>query len=44
MEPVIKILSEKKLIGKRMTMTLADNKTAELWKGFMSRKKKLKII
>ena len=42
MEPVIKILSEKKLIGKRMTMTLADNKTAELWKGFMSRKKEVK--
>jgi AraC family transcriptional regulator len=42
MEPVIKILSEKKLIGKRMTMTLADNKTSELWKDFMSRKNEIK--
>ena len=38
MQPQIKFLSEKKLIGTRMTMTFAHNKTAELWKNFMPRR------
>jgi len=42
MEPIIKILPEKKLIGKRLRMTLADNKTQELWKSFMPRRKEIK--
>ena len=42
MEPRIEIIAEKKLVGKRMTMTFADNKTFELWKSFMSRRKEIK--
>lgn len=41
MEPRIETLSEKKLIGKRQTMSLTDNKTAELWKSFMPRRKEI---
>lgn len=33
--PTIKDLQEKKLIGKSMKMSLANNKTADLWKSFM---------
>lgn len=42
MNPEIKILPEKKLIGKRMQMTLSDNKTNELWKSFMPSRKEIK--
>ena len=42
MDPSIKILLEKKFIGKRTTMTLANNKTLELWKSFMERRKEIK--
>jgi AraC family transcriptional regulator len=41
MDPVIQRLPEKKLIGKRISMSLADNKTHELWKGFMPRRKEI---
>jgi AraC family transcriptional regulator len=41
MNPIIKILPEKKLIGIRMKMNLADNKTPELWKSFMPRRKEI---
>lgn len=37
MTPKIKHLSSKKLVGKRLTMSLVENKTAELWHSFMSR-------
>lgn len=30
--PRIEILSPRKLIGKRLTMAFADNKTADLWR------------
>jgi len=33
----IEILPEKKLIGKRLQMSLANNKTQELWQSFMPR-------
>jgi len=33
--PKIEILKEKKLVGKRLAMSLADNKTGELWSTFM---------
>lgn len=39
MKPRIEILSEKKLIGKRMNMSLADNKTGLLWREFMQHRK-----
>jgi AraC family transcriptional regulator len=41
MEPIIKMLTEKKLVGKRLTMSLSNNKTAELWKSFMPRRKEI---
>jgi AraC family transcriptional regulator len=41
MKPRIEILPEKKLIGKRMTMSLSNNKTQELWKSFMPRRKEI---
>ncbi|NVN96495.1 MAG: GyrI-like domain-containing protein [Bacteroidetes bacterium] len=36
MQARIEHCKEKKLVGKRLFMSLADNQTAELWKGFMS--------
>jgi AraC family transcriptional regulator len=38
----IESIPAKKLIGKRLTMTLANNKTFELWKSFMPRRKEIK--
>jgi AraC family transcriptional regulator len=42
MQSGIELLNEKKLIGKHMSMCLADNKTFELWKSFMPRRKEIK--
>ncbi len=42
MEPVIKTLTEKKLVGLHMKMTLSDNRTGELWRNFMLRRKDIK--
>jgi len=42
MEPRIEILPEKILIGKRIKMTFSNNKTGELWKSFMQRRKEIK--
>ena len=39
MVPRIEKLNEKKLIGKRLIMSLADNKTGELWRSFMPRRR-----
>jgi AraC family transcriptional regulator len=41
MIPRIEILPEKKLIGKRLQMSLANNKTQELWQSFMPRRTKI---
>lgn len=41
MRPRIETLSEKKLVGKRITMSLADNTTGELWKSFMMRREEI---
>jgi len=38
MTPAIEILTEKKLIGKRLNMSLANNKTVDLWRSFMPRR------
>lgn len=35
MEPRIEILAETKLVGKRLNMSFAQNRTAALWRGFM---------
>lgn len=42
MTPRIEHLIEKKLIGKRLKMSLSDDKTQELWQSFMSRRKEIK--
>ena len=41
MGPRIETLTEKKLVGKRMTMSLADNKTHHLWPSFMPRRREI---
>lgn len=41
MQPRIEILKARKLVGKRLTMSLADNKTGELWKNFMLRRREI---
>jgi AraC family transcriptional regulator len=42
MNPRIETATEKKLVGKRMTMSYADNKTVDLWKSFMPVRHKIK--
>jgi AraC family transcriptional regulator len=42
MKPRIETLAEKKLIGKRMIMSFADNKTFELWRSFMPRRREIR--
>jgi AraC family transcriptional regulator len=39
MTPRIESLQEKKLIGKRLTMSLANNRTGELWQTFMPKRR-----
>jgi AraC family transcriptional regulator len=41
MKPRIEYLSGKQLIGKRLVMSLSNNKTSELWKSFMPRQKEI---
>lgn len=41
MNPTIKFLSTKKLTGNRLIMSLADNKTGELWQNFMPRRNEI---
>lgn len=41
MTPRIVTLNEKKLIGKRITMSFADYKIGELWKTFMPRRNEI---
>jgi AraC family transcriptional regulator len=40
-EPRIEMLAEKKLVGKRMRMSFSGNKTFELWRSFMPRRKEI---
>lgn len=35
MEPKLVVIQEKKLAGKRLTMSFAENRTPELWRNFM---------
>jgi len=42
MEPRIENLQETKLIGQKVRMSFADNKTGELWRSFAPRKKEIK--
>ncbi|HEY3390843.1 MAG TPA: GyrI-like domain-containing protein [Prolixibacteraceae bacterium] len=41
MNATFKTLPEKKLIGKRIKMNFAQNKTYELWRSFMPRRKEI---
>jgi AraC family transcriptional regulator len=41
MQPSIKTIADKKLIGKRLRMSLSDNRTHELWRSFMPRRKEI---
>lgn len=41
MEPRIENLAEKKLVGKKVTMSFSDNKTGELWQSFMPERRKI---
>ena len=41
MQPRIENLKEKKLVGNRLTMSLTDNKTGDLWKSFMPRRREI---
>ena len=41
MAPRIEKLNEKKLVGKRLTMSFSDYKIGELWRSFMSRRKEI---
>lgn len=41
MEPRIEIAAEKKLVGKRLTMSYADYKIGELWSSFMPKRKEV---
>lgn len=42
MNPRIETIAEKKLIGQCVVMTMADNKTSELWRGFLPRRREIK--
>lgn len=42
MEPKIKTLIEKKLIGTYMEMSFIENKTFQLWSGFMPKRKTIR--
>lgn len=44
LKPDIELLSEKKLIGMRLTMSFADFKIGELWGKFMPRRNEVKNI
>jgi len=41
MQPRIQTLPEKKLVGRRLRMSLAGNRTVELWQSFMPERKKI---
>ncbi len=41
MTPRIELSNEKKLIGKRLTMSFSDYKIAELWRGFAPRRNEI---
>ena len=41
MQTRIELIPEKKLAGKRLTMSFSDNQTARLWQSFMPRRKEI---
>jgi AraC family transcriptional regulator len=43
-EPKIAAIAEKKLIGQKLSMSLIENRTGELWRSFMPRRKEIQNI
>ncbi len=41
LQPEIKLLSPKKLIGKQLEMSFSDDRTVDLWKNFMPRRSEI---
>jgi AraC family transcriptional regulator len=41
LQPKIEILQDKKLIGTSLTISLANNRTGEIWKNFMPRRNEI---
>lgn len=41
MQPAIKTLTEKKLVGKKMQMSFTNNQTKQLWQSFMPQRKEI---
>lgn len=41
-QPRVKNLSQKKLVGRKLKMSLTNNKTGELWKSFMPNRKDIR--
>lgn len=41
MQPQIQVLQEKKLVSMQLLMSLTDNKTGELWRSFMPRRREI---
>ncbi len=41
MQPRIETLKDKKVVGKRLKMSLAKNRTGELWQSFMPKRKEI---
>jgi AraC family transcriptional regulator len=41
MQARIETLNEKKFVGKRLRMSFADNRTGELWRAFMPKRKEI---
>jgi AraC family transcriptional regulator len=44
MQPRIENVAEKRLIGKRVVMSFAENRDVELWRSFMPRRKKIRNV
>ncbi len=44
MEPKIEQLTSKKLVGRRLEMSLVNNRTGELWRGFMTQRKEINNV
>jgi AraC family transcriptional regulator len=44
MEPQIKVLAEKKLVGIKCIMSLANNQTGALWASFMPKRKSIQHV
>lgn len=42
LKPTIKTINKKKLVGKKITMSLANNKTGILWQSFMPKRHSIK--